>query len=126
MAKILSIIESAYRGTIEEQDDTIVWLNQLFKKGGADVTVLLRSNAVNYAVKGQNAEGFKFGNFEQQNAPEIATDIAKLIEQGAEVYALTEDLQDRGIEQELVSGVQLVSKTETVGLIEKADHIWHW
>ena len=126
MAKILSIVESAYRGTIEEQDDTIIWLNQLFKKGGADVTVLLRSNAVNYAVKGQNAEGFTLGDYSQKNAPRIEEDVAKLIEQGAAVYAVTEDLQDRGIEQALISGVSLVTQKESISLFDNADHIWHW
>ena len=126
MAKILSIVETAYRGTIEEQDDTIIWLNQLFKKGGANVTVLLRSNAVNYAVQGQNAEGFTFGTYRQKNAPKIEEDVAKLIKQGAEVFVITEDLQSRGIEQTLLEGVQLISKKKSISLLEEADHIWHW
>ena len=34
----------------------------MFKKGGADLSFLLRSNAVNYAVKGQDASGLQIGN----------------------------------------------------------------
>ncbi len=89
--KVLQIIEAAYRGTLEEQDDTIVWITHAMKGAGADLNVLLRGNAVNYAVKGQRVDGLKFGDREQKHGPDIAGDVAGLIGKGIEVYIVVQN-----------------------------------
>lgn len=61
MKKILQIIEVAYRGTIEEQDDTVIWLSHVLKDTGCNIDILLRGNAVNYILKSQDASGLVFG-----------------------------------------------------------------
>ena len=127
MAKYLSIVERAYHGTLEEQDDTILWVNHMFKNAGADVSLLLRSNAVNYAVKGQDASGLTFGKAALDVPPTIDHDVEELIKAGASIYAVEEDLADRGIDKsELIAGVKVVGRREVAKLFDQHDQIWHW
>lgn len=125
--KALNIIECAYRATIEEQDDTIVWLTHAMKAAGADLSVLLRGNAVNYGVRGQDAAGLTFGGWRQTQPPRIADDIASLIAKGVTVYVLAEDLTQRGLEAgDLVPGLERVTRDGLPGLFAAHGQIWHW
>ena len=96
--KILNIIETAYRATLEEQDDTIVWLSHSLKTAGAELDVLLQGNAVNYVVASQQVTGLKIGSCQQTQPPKIVDDVKGLIEKGCKVYVVSEDLNERGIE----------------------------
>lgn len=125
--KALNIVETAYRATLEEQDDTIVWLTHAMKGAGADLSVLLRGNAVNYAVTGQEVAPLSFGARTQANAPDIAGQVAGLIGKGVDVYIVQEDLADRGLSAgELIDGLKPVSRGELATLFDGYDHIWHW
>ena len=77
--KVLSIIECAYRATIEEQDDTVVWLTLAMRGAGGEFGVLLRGNAVNTAVRGQDTSGLAFGDRTQRHDTDLAEDITRLI-----------------------------------------------
>jgi hypothetical protein len=44
-------------------------------QGGAEHTVVLRGNAVNYAVAGQGAPGLSIGVWKQTQAPRMDNDI---------------------------------------------------
>ena len=124
---ILNIVETAYRATLEEQDDTVVWFTHILKNAGADMTLLLRANAVNYAVQGQDASGLRFGEMLQPRPPALDKDIATLIDKGVPVYVVTEDIVRRGVStQELLEGVQPISQRLLPQLLDQFDHIWHW
>lgn len=89
--KTLNIVESAYRAVMEEQDDTILWLLAAMQGAGAEHTVVLRGNAVNYAVKGQGCPGLTIGDWKQTMAPKMDCDLLDLIEKWKiPVYAIAE------------------------------------
>jgi intracellular sulfur oxidation DsrE/DsrF family protein len=127
MVTTLNVIESAYRATMEEQDDTVIWITHAMKGAGADVSVLLRGNAVNYALIGQKAPELSFGDWKQTHAAHLDEDIAALIGKGVMVCAVEADLSGRGISKSnLVSGVKLVDREGILDLFENHDQIWHW
>lgn len=110
--KTLNIVDSAYRAVMEEQDDTILWLLAAMQAAGADHTVVLRGNAVNYAVAGQGAPGLEVGSWKQTQAPHMDRDVADLIERRKiPVFVVDEDVVARGIEtKELIPGVKPISR----------------
>ncbi|HEY1270108.1 MAG TPA: DsrE family protein [Candidatus Binatia bacterium] len=127
MAKILNIVETAYRGTIEEQDDTVLWLTHMLKNAGADISVLLRANAVNYACKGQDASGLAFGAAKMTHPPEIDKDVEKMIEKGVSIYVVEEDARERGLnDDDLLAGLRRIKRQGIPQLIDEHEQVWHW
>lgn len=124
--KVLQIIETAYRATLEEQDDTILWITAAMKGAGGDLDVLLRGNAVNYVVRGQDASGLSFGEWKQTEPPRLADDVANLIGKGVNVYYVEDDAAARGLSDGLVDGVKSVSQAGIAALVSSYDQVWHW
>ena len=125
--KILQIINTAYRATIEEQDDTIIWLTHAMAGAGGDFDVVLCGNAVNYTAKHQNAEGLAFGDWRQTQPPRIARDIAGLIAKDVNVYVVAEDADDMRLDNsELIDGTRRITRSELADLLEEYDQIWRW
>jgi sulfur relay (sulfurtransferase) DsrF/TusC family protein len=125
--KTLNIISSAYRGTLEEQDDTIVWLTHAMRAAGADIDVLLRGAAVNYAVSGQEVAPLSFGERTQSHVPDVYREVERLIDNKATLFVLSDILQRRGLDEaRLLKGVRPISATALAGLISGYDVVWNW
>ena len=125
--KALSIVESAYRATVEEQDDTILWLTQAMNNAGAAVDLVLRGDAVNYAARGQDAGGLSFGGWWQTQPPRIEQQLSTLMAKGTTVFALADDLAERGLSTaDLLPGVKLLELPKLAALLPRYDRIWHW
>lgn len=125
--KVLQVIESAYRCTIEEQDDPAIWITHAMKGAGGDLDVLLRGNCVNYVVDKQDASGLCFGDCKQTKPPQLARDIAKFMDKEMDVYVIDEDINCRGISaNQMISGIKTIAKPELANLFERYDQVWHW
>jgi sulfur relay (sulfurtransferase) DsrF/TusC family protein len=127
MAKTLQIIETAYRATLEEQDDPIVWIAHAMKGAGAELDVVLRGNAVNYLVQGQDASGLSFGERKQTQPPNLASDVAKLLDKDVQVFFVEEDVTERGLQvSELLPGMTAVKRAALPALLDKYPRVWQW
>jgi hypothetical protein len=126
--KSLNIVESAYRAVMEEQDDTVLWLLAAMQGAGGAHTVVLRGNAVNYAIAGQGVPGLTIGEWKQTQAPKMDRDVVDLIEhRKIPVYVVEEDLAERGIEKDaLVPGVELLSRQALPALCADYEIVSHW
>jgi hypothetical protein len=125
--KFLAVVETAYRATIEEQDDPVVWLTHSLRGAGADIHLLLRGAAVNYAVRGQDASGLSFGGRAQTQPPRIEHDLTTLLAKGAVIYYVQDDTAVRGLRrEELLDGLSPVPAADLPALFGQFQQVWHW
>jgi hypothetical protein len=126
--KTLNIVDSAYRAVMEEQDDTILWLLAAMQGAGADHTVVLRGNAVNYAVAGQGVPGLTIGSWKQTQAPKMDCDVADLVEKRKiPVFVVEEDVAVRGIEaRELIHGIRMLPRAALPAMLAEYAVVSLW
>jgi sulfur relay (sulfurtransferase) DsrF/TusC family protein len=126
MARYLSIIDSAYRAIIEEQDDTAVWFTHAMKNGGADVSILFCGDAVSYAVMNQDARGLRFGD-RAVKGPDMVRDVKAVIEKKIPLFVVADDVAERGISpSQLIPGIEQIQRSSIARLIETHDRILSW
>jgi len=125
--KVVSIVDTAYRATLEEQDDTVVWFNHMIRQSGADVTLLLTGNAVNYAVRGQQPPVLSFGTAAISAPPRLDQDLLKAAQAGVKLALVRDDAEMRGIPASaLLPEVEQISRAQLADFLNGFDLVWHW
>lgn len=125
--KLLNIVSNGYRATIEEQDDTVVWISLAMRNAGAEMDLLLQGSAVNYPVRGQSVAPVAFGGRVQRNAPDVHAQISSFLSNGSAVYAVREDLDERALDhRDLLQEVQIIGRGELPSLLKGYEQVWHW
>lgn len=124
---VLNIVSSGYRATIEEQDDTVVWISHAMRNAGADIDLLLRGAASNYPVAGQAVEPVALGGRAQKHGPDVHGQIRQLVDSGARIYVVREDLEKRGIKPDrLLDAIEVLDASAVPELLTGYDQVWHW
>jgi len=127
VARYLAIVERAYRGTLEEQCAHILMANLAFTRLGAPTDLLLRGNAVLYAVKDQAPAHLDIGPLSVDTLPHYESAVKALIDEGGAVYACAEDCRRLGLEMErLIGSVRRVDLDGVARLIASHDAVWFW
>jgi len=123
----LHVVEVAYRATLEEQDDPVVWLCHALRSAGAELDLLLAGNAVTYGVRAQQVEPLSFGKRRQKHAPDLVGDLVGLMSKQVACLYVEEDASERGIEAgELLTGLVPISRAKLAGLFARYDQIHRW
>lgn len=124
--KILSVLSHTEYGNLEDSDIGL-FASAFAPVAGSRMTLLLSEDAVNYGVRGQEGSGIKIAGAPVQPGFLIETDVQSVQQSGIPVYAFREDLEERGIrEEELIPGIQLLSRRDYGKFIDQFDTVWNW
>ena len=124
--KILSVLSHTEYGNLEDSDIGL-FASAFSSVAGQPLTLLLREDAVNYAVRGQDGTGIKIAGAVVQPGFLIETDLKSVRQANIPVYAVREDLEERGVKKEdLIEGVQLLSGKELGKFVDQFDTVWNW
>lgn len=128
MASLLCICDQGYRASVEEQDDTAVWLaHMLQRQEGTTTALLLRGSMVNYASATQKPTAVSFGSWSQAHPADLARDLQRFQSDGGRVFALADDLSNRGLSaSDLIADVDVIGAHEVAGLVAEFDMVSFW
>jgi len=124
--KILSVLSHTEYGNLEDSDIGL-FASAFAPVAGAQMTILLAEDAVNYGVRGQEGAGITIAGAPVQPGFLIETDVQSVQEAKIPVYALREDLEERGLfQRDLVPGLTLLSRREYGKFVDQFDVVWNW
>lgn len=125
--KVLVIFEKPIYLSFEPVDPHVFATALGVSDTPVEVNVLLRDSAVTYGIKNQQVNAKVAGQdiMLHETSPEKV--VTFMIEHGAKVCAVAEDMKTRGInKEELVQGVEVISEDDSIRLLEEHDSVMVW
>jgi len=99
----------------------------MLRQSGADITLLLTGNAVNYAVRGQQPPPLSFGTAAIPFPPRLDQDLRKAIQAGVKLVLLRDAADMRGIPASaLMPEAEQISREQLADFLQGFDLVWHW
>lgn len=123
----LAILERAFRGGLEEQYGHILWLSRIMKAMGAPTSVMLKGDAVCYALGAQKRQSIIVGDRRVSGISHHASGAMALIRDQVPLFVWAPDAERLGLQVgEFVDGVQLVDEADWPSLVIRHDCVWYW
>lgn len=129
---VLQVLDQAFRTTVEEQDETILWLIQSMLTRSKlnpenKIDLLLSGHAVYYAFQKKPQPALSIGDWTQTQPADISRDITNLLKSGVEIMVVFEDLWERGLELiPLSDQIEIIKRKDLAKIYDRVDQIWHW
>ncbi len=125
--KVLVIFEKPIYLSFEPVDPHVFATALGVSDTPVEVNVLLRDSAVTYGVKHQKVSARIVGQEVMLHDSSPDKVMAFMIEHGAQVRAVSEDMAARGIlKEDLISGIDVVSEDESIQFLEEHDNVLVW
>jgi predicted peroxiredoxin len=125
--KVLVIFEKPIYLSFEPVDPHVFATALGVSDTPVEVNVLLRDSAITYGVKNQQVQVKIVGQDIMLHETSPDRVIAYMIEHGAKVSAVAEDMKARGVNKEdLIQGIDIVSEDASIQLLEEHDSVLVW
>jgi hypothetical protein len=121
----LTIVERAFRGTVEQQYAHVLWLVHGLHRL-SPMVVVMRGTAAVYALAGRSVSPLEVGGTAWGRLPDYQAAVDRLIVDGAAVMVARSSLQELRVDdRRLLAGVQKVDDEEIAVLVERCDRVWY-
>ena len=123
--KVLAVFEKPIYLSFEPVDPHLFAVGLGVADTPVEVNVLLRDGAVTYAAKGQQMKGVKLVGIELQEFDTSPGRVVEfMVEHGAKVYVVEEDLKARGMNKDdLLSGLEIIKEGQVAKLIDEHEAV---
>jgi len=125
--KVLVIFEKPIYLSFEPVDPHVFATALGVSDTPVEVNVLLRDSAVTYGVKNQKVNARIVGQDIMLHETSPDKVMAYMIEHGAQVRAVSEDMTARGIgKEDIIEGIEVITEGESIQFLQEHDSILVW